>query len=371
MDERPRSQAPPGSGAPAEDRGSLRAAIDRLDREILRLLEERADIAGRIGALKEASGEGTLDPARERDLLERIEREATGRFPLSGVRAIFREIVSASRAVQGAFRVAYLGAEGGFAHQGAVRRFGASSHYAATPSPQHLLEAIGSERAEHGVFALEGDAEDPPFDAYDLLLTAEASLTAEFVDRGGYEALGKSRSPKRLYAHPAALALCQRWRSSLGPGVAIEPVAGSLEAGRRTAADPDGLCLAPAIVADLLGLPRVEGEAEDAPRRTRRFLVLGRGGAKPTGRDKTALLLALENAPGALAGVLGRFAAGGVNLLWIESRTHRLRPGEHLFLLEVSGHREAPPLLPALEEIRGATRLLRVLGSFPQAESGW
>jgi prephenate dehydratase/chorismate mutase len=354
-----------------DDRDSLRASIDRLDREILRLLEERANLAGRIGALKEASGEGALDPARERDLLERIEREATGRFPLSGVRAIFREIVSASRAVQGAFRVAYLGAEGSFAHQAAVRRFGASSHYAATPSPQHLMEAVGSERAEHGVFALEGDAEDPPFDAYDLLATSEAMITAEFVDRGGYEALGTARAPKRLYAHPAALALCQRWRASLPSGVVTETVAGSLEAGRRAAVDPDALCLAPAIVADLLRLARIEGEAEDAPRRTRRFLVLGRGGAKATGRDKTALLLALENTPGALSGVLERFAARGVNLLWIESRTHRWRPGEHLFLLEVAGHKDAPPLSPALEEIRGSARLLRVLGSFPQAETGW
>jgi len=360
-----------GGAAPGPDRDALRGRIDGVDREILRLLEERAALAAKIGALKEATGEATLDPARERDLLERIEREATGRFPLSGVRAIFREVVSASRAVQGAFRVAYLGAEGGFAHQAAVRRFGASSSYAATPSPQHLLEAIGSERAEHGVFALEGDAEDPPFDAYDLLLGSESAITAEFVDRGGYEALGHARAPRRLYAHPAALSLCQRWRSSLPAGVQAEPVAGSFEAGRRAAGDPEALCLAPAIVADLVGLPRVEPEAEDAPRRTRRFLVLGRSGGAASGRDKTALLLALENAPGALVEVLRLLAARGVNLLWIESRTHRLRPGEHLFLLEVAGHRDAPPLKPALEEIRAATRLLRVLGSFPEAESGW
>jgi chorismate mutase/prephenate dehydratase len=354
-----------------DDRESLRRDIDRLDRELLRLLEDRAELASRVGELKQASGEGTLDAARERDLLERIEREAAGRFPRSGVRAIFREIVSASRAVQGAFRVATLGADGGFAHQAAVRRFGASSHYVAVPSPQHLLEAIGSERADHGVFALEGDAEDPPFDAYDLLLGSEATITAEFVDRGGYEALGAARAPKRLYAHPSALALCQRWRSSLGAGVQTEAVAGSFEAGRRAAADPDSLCLAPAIVADLLGLPTVEADAEDAPHRLRRFLVLGRTGPKASGSDKTALLLALENAPGALLEVLRRLADHGVNLLWIESRTHRWRPGEHLFLLEVAGHRSVPPLLPALEEIHAVTRLLRVLGSFPEAESGW
>ncbi|MGE5178029.1 MAG: bifunctional chorismate mutase/prephenate dehydratase [Bacteroidota bacterium] len=353
------------------ERDEIRRAIDRLDRDLLDLLAKRAELAARIGAIKEAAGEATLDPARERDLIERIEREAAGRFPRSGVRAIFREIVSASRAVQGAFRVAYLGVEGGFAHQAAVRRFGASSTYAASPSPQHLLEAVGSERAEHGVFALEGDAEDPPFDAYDLFLGAEAAITAEFVDRGGYEALGRTRAPRRIVAHPAALALCQRWRATLGPGVAVDAAAGSLEAGRAAAADPETLCLAPAIVGDLLGLPVVEGDAEDAPRRTRRFLVLGRSGGTASGRDKTALLLALENTPGTLLAVLQALASRGVNLHWIESRTHRWRPGEHLFLLEVAGHKDADPLRLALDEIRARTRLLRVLGSFPESESGW
>lgn len=355
----------------SDERSAIRSAIDRLDRDLLRLLEERAELARRIGALKQAAGEATLDAARERDLLERIEREARGAFPRSGVRAIFREIVSASRAAQGAFRVAYLGAEGGFAHQAAARRFGASSTYAATASPQHLLEAIGSERAEHGVFALEGDAEDPPFDAYDLLLGAEASITAEFVDRGGYEALGRTRAPRRLIAHPAALALCQRWRTTLGAGVEVVAAAGSLEAGRRAAADPEAVCLAPAIVSDLVDLPEMEPDAEDAPRRTRRFLVLGRAAGAASGRDKTTLLLALENTPGALLEVLRALAAHGVNLLWIESRTHRWRPGEHLFLLEVAGHRDAPPLLPALAEMRARTRMFRVLGSFPEGETGW
>jgi len=359
------------SGGRGDDREEIRRAIDRIDRDLLRLVEERTEMARRIGALKQATGDAILDPGRERDLLERIEREAKGAVPASGVRAIFREIVSASRAAQGAFRVAYLGAEGGFAHQAAARRFGASSSYAAVASPQHLLEAIGSERAEHGVFALEGDAEDPPFDAYDLLLGAEASITAEFSDRGGYEALGRTRSPKRLIAHPAALALCQRWRATLGPAVAVVPVAGSLEAGTRAAADPDAICLAPAIVADLAALPGVEADVEDAPRRTRRFLVLGRSAAKPTGRDRTALLLALENQPGALLNVLRALAAHEVNLLWIESRTHRWRPGEHLFLIEVDGHQDADPLRSALGEMRAATRLLNVLGSFPETEPRW
>ena len=99
--------------------------------------------------------------------------------------------------------------------------------------------------------------------------------------------------------------------------------------------------------------------------------MLGRSAGAASGRDKTALLLALENTPGALLEALRALAAHGVNLLWIESRTHRWRPGEHLFLLEVAGHQDADPLRPALAEMRARTRLFRVLGSFPAAESGW
>ena len=350
------------------DLAGLRARIDRIDRELVRLLAERAEVASGIGALKREAGEAALDVARERDLLERLTLEDRGSFPLAGLHAIFREILSASRSLQGGFRIGYLGQPGGFAHQAAVRRFGESSSYEPVPSPQHLLERIESERLEYGVFAMEGDPEDPAFDAFDLFLTAEVQIVAEFVDAAGYQALGFAETPKRLHAHPAALALCQRWTASLSSGVEIRPVSGSREAGRLSSEDRESLCLAPPIVAQTLRLPVVESAAEDAPHRSRRFFVLGAGASKPSGRDKTALLLSLENRPGRLLEVLRRLAEHEINVGWIESRTHRWRPGEHLFLLELSGHRLEPPLREALEELRPATQLHRVLGSFPAAE---
>lgn len=350
------------------DLGDLRARIDRIDRELVRLLAERAEVAAGIGARKREAGEASLDAARERDLLERLTREDRGAFPLAGLQAIFREILSASRAVQGGFRVGFLGQPGGFAHQAATRRFGESSTYQPLSSPQHLLERIESERLEYGVFAMEGDPEDPAFDAFDLFLTAEVHIIAEFVDTAGYQALGFAKAPKRLHAHPAALALCQRWTASLPAGVELRPVVGSQEAGRLASEDKDSLCLASPIVAQSLGLPVVDPAAEDAPRRPRRFFVLGAGGSKPSGRDKTAVLLSLENRPGRLLEVLRRLAEREINVGWIESRTHRWRPGEHLFLLELGGHRLEPPLREALEEVRPATLLQRVLGSFPAAE---
>lgn len=350
------------------DLGDLRSRIDRIDRELVLLLAERAKVAAAIGVRKREAGESALDAARERELFERLAREERGQFPLAGLRAIFREVVSASRAIQGDFRIGYLGQPGGFAHQAATRRFGTSSSYEPLASAQHLLERIESERLEYGVFAMEGDPEDPAFDAFDLFLSAEAQIVAEFVDGTGYQALGHAAEPKRLYAHPAALSLCQRWRATLPPAIETEPVAGSGEAGKRAAADPQALCIAPPIVAESFRLPVVDAAAEDAPRRPRRFLVLGAGESKPSGRDKTAILLSLENRPGRLLEVLRRLASHDINVGWIESRTHRWRPGEHLFFLELSGHRSEPPLRDALDELRPATLLHRVLGSFPAAD---
>ncbi len=347
----------------------LRREIDRIDRELIRLLAERARVAARIGERKRESGQSTLDEARERELLERLHAEDRGGFPLAGLQAIFREVISASRAIQGEFRVGYLGQPGGFAHQAAVRRFGKSSTYEPLSSPQHLLERIESERLEYGVFALEGDPEDPAFDALDLFLGAEAQIVAEFIDVAGYQALGRASAPGRLYAHPAALALCQRWRATHAQGATVEPTSGSHEAGRRAAEDPGSLCLAPPIVAEAFRLPVVEPAAEDAPRRPRRFLVLGAGESEPTGHDKTVLLLSLENQPGRLLEAFKRLAGHGVNVEWIESRTHRWRPGEHLFFLEVSGHRRKPPLADAIEDLKPVTLLRRVLGSFPAADA--
>jgi chorismate mutase/prephenate dehydratase len=215
------------------DLGDLRSSIDRIDRELVRLLAERAEVSVTIGARKRESGEAALDAARERDLIERLEREDRGSFPLTGLQAIFREVLSASRALQGGFRVGYLGQPGGFAHQAAVRRFGESSTLEPLPSPQHLLERIESERLEYGVFAMEGDPEDPAFDAFDLFLTAEVQIVAEFVDVAGYQAMGFTRAPRRLHAHPGALARCQRWTASLPAGVEVRPAPGSRRSWRR------------------------------------------------------------------------------------------------------------------------------------------
>jgi chorismate mutase/prephenate dehydratase len=352
------------------DLDDLRERIDRIDREMVRLLAERAEVAGAIGARKRESGQAALDAARERDLLERLALEERGSIPLSGLQAIFREILSASRAVQGGARVGYLGQPGGFAQQAAARRFGESSTYEPLASPQRLLEQVESERLEYGVFAMEGDPEDPSFDAFDLFLAATVRIVAEFVDVAGYQALGfvAAAEAKRLYAHPAALALCARWRGTLPAGITVTPTAGSLEAGERTAEDPGSLGLAPPIVAQSLRLPVVDPAAEDAPRRPRRFYVLGPGEAKPSGRDKTVLLFSLENRPGRLLEVLRRLAEREINVGWIESRTHRWRPGEHLFLLELQGHHLESPLRETLHDLEPSTQLHRVLGSFPAAD---
>ena len=354
------------------DLGDLRERIDRIDRELVRLLAERAEVAGRIGARKRESGEAPLDAGRERALLDRLAGAERGELPLASLQAIFREILSASRAVQGGSRVGYLGQPGGFAHQAAARRFGDSSSYEPLGSPQRLLEQIESERLEYGVFAMEGDPEDPPFDAFDLFLTTTPRIVAEFVDVAGYQALGfaDAASARRLYAHPAALALCARWRAGLAPELTVTWTAGSREAGERAAEDRGALCLAPPIVAQTLELPVVDAAAEDAPRRPRRFYVLGPGDAKPSGRDKTVFLFSLENRPGRLLEVLRRLAERAINVGWIESRTHRWRPGEHLFLLELGGHHAESPLREALQEIEPSTLLHRVLGSFPAGDPG-
>ena len=83
------------------DLGDLRARIDRIDGELVKLLAERADVAARIGERKREAGESPLDAGRERELLERLSREDRGNLPLDRLLAIFREILSASRAVQG------------------------------------------------------------------------------------------------------------------------------------------------------------------------------------------------------------------------------------------------------------------------------
>ena len=351
----------------------LRQAIDAVDDQMLDLLNRRAALAAEVGRLKVAAAPEALfhAPAREREVLARLEAENAGPFPPAAVRTVFQEIMSACLSLEKPLRVAFLGPEGTFTHLAARHQFGGSSQSLPQGTIQAVFQAVERQRADYGVVPVENATEGAVDTTLDAFLDSPLQICAEIllpVDqalllRPGLD-LGGVR---RVYSHPQALGQCRRWLEAHLPGADRIEAPSTSEAARLAREDAEGAAVASELAADLFGLQVAETKIQDLAANATRFLVLGPNSAEPTGRDRTTLLAMAQDGPGALLRLLEPLARRGLNLSRIQSRPTRRKVWEYAFFLDVEGHAADAPMAEALVELEAACASLKVLGSYPRA----
>ena len=351
----------------------LRQAIDAVDDQVLDLLNRRAALAAEVGRLKVAAAPEALfhAPAREREVLARLEAENAGPFPPAAVRTVFQEIMSACLSLEKPLRVAFLGPEGTFTHLAARHQFGGSSQSLPQGTIQAVFQAVERQRADYGVVPVENATEGAVDTTLDAFLDSPLQICAEIllpVDqalllRPGLD-LGGVR---RVYSHPQALGQCRRWLEAHLPQADRIEAPSTSEAARLAREDAEGAAVASELAADLFGLQVAETKIQDLAANATRFLVLGPKSAEPTGRDRTTLLAMAQDGPGALLRLLEPLARRGLNLSRIQSRPTRRKVWEYAFFLDVEGHAADAPMAEALIELEAACASLKVLGSYPRA----
>ena len=356
----------PADSQEPTDLDALRQRIDAVDRRLTELLAERFDIAAEIGTEKERRGLSVYDPDRERRVIERVTQAAGGRVPSERLGAIFREIISASRAQESAQAVLVHGDWGGLAHQAALHRFGASAQIEPTPRPQDLFARLEEGSGEYAVVSLEGHSFEASLDRLDLFLHSDVRVFAEFSvePRLGLFAPRGSSGNGPVFGTASALAQASRWMGGQPPERELR-VAATVPDAIRQATAADGAVVGHTLLETLADLHPLELVIEDLPEATRRFLVLARRRAAQSARDKTLLLLVLANRPGSLHLVTGILASEGLNVSWLEPKPTHLGPWDHLFVIEIEGHEESEPVARSLAALKGEVELLRVLGSYP------
>ncbi|HVP39664.1 MAG TPA: prephenate dehydratase domain-containing protein [Candidatus Saccharimonadales bacterium] len=351
-----------------EDLRDLRARIDRIDRELVRLLGQRAEAAAQVGRVKAGAGDTVFDPGREEAVIARAVELGAGPLPARAVEAVFREIISASRALEAPTRIAYLGEEGGFGHEAAAARFGSSAFCVPMADADALLSSLQARGADFGSFPITPSGEDPGFEAFDLLLNSPFPVVGEFLAETSHWLLVPGAEPvRRLFGDPFAFTHCRRHLDQRCPGAERVAVRTGLEAARLAAHTPGAAAVGARSLGELAGLAVAGEMLDDVPAAARRYLILGSEPAPRAPEEKTSLLVALANRPGTLHHLLGCFASAGANVAWLENRAHARWPWDHLFCLEVEGHQSEEPLRGALQRARAATEFFKVLGSFPRA----
>ena len=358
------------TGAPPE-LARLRERIDAIDAAILEQLNARAEAVLEVGRLKGRSGLAVYEPAREQAIVGRLVSANPGPFPDRAIGPVFREIVSATRSLEELLRVAFLGPQGTFSHQAALRHFGHLSVLVPCGTIRDVFSAVARGEASVGIVPIENTTEGIVTQTYDCLASSELTLCGEVQVRISHQLLSRSgerERVRRVASHPQPLAQCRRWLDAEMPDAARVEVASTAVAARLAAEDDSVAAIASAIAGEEYGLRSVAASIEDRCDNTTRFLVIGRDAPSPGGNDLTSAVFTLRrDESGALWRLLEPFARCRVNLTSIQIRPIEGKPWEYHFFLDVEGHPGEPRVREALDAAAAIAISARVLGSFPRA----
>jgi chorismate mutase/prephenate dehydratase len=352
------------------DLDDWRSRIDNLDTEILNLLNQRGHAALQIGDLKRQQDRPYYVPEREAAVLDRVSAANQGPLPDPAVRAIWREILSASRALEHPLSVAYLGPRGTFTHQAAVSHFGSSTQLVPVKNIADVFDEVEHQRADYGVVPVENSTEGAVNITLDRLIDSKALITGELtLDIAQYlfSRASDLAEVKTVCSHPQALAQCRQWLGTHVPDAAVEEMPSTTASVERAKDDPTVAGIASEMAARLYDVPVLRAHIEDNSSNSTRFLVIGRHRALPTGRDKTSILFSMKNEPGVLYSILSPFASRRLNLTKIESRPTKQRPWEYVNFVEFEGHQDTEDVRAVLSEVKERCQFLKILGSYPAA----
>ena len=349
----------------------IRKRIDAIDHQLLDLLSQRADLVHEVGIVKKRDGLQIYAPEREQALLNRLVEMNRGRLPEKSIRAIYREIMSAALALEDHLRIAYLGPEGTWTHQAAIRKFGNSVEYAPQPNFADVFDQVARRKASYGVVPIENSTEGAVSHTLDLFVDSPLHICAQILMRieNGLMAAIPREQIQTLYSHPQVFGQCRSWILKNFPHADLVEVSSTTKAAEiaRDRGAEGAAALGGSLAAEMYGLTMLEEAIQDRATNTTRFLVIGEKTCPPTGNDRTSILFAIHDRPGSLVSALKAFDDFHINMSKIESRPSKRRDWEYIFYVDLAGHCQDPAVANALDELGRHCSMVKLLGSYPDA----
>ncbi len=350
----------------------FRDAIDRIDADLVRLLNERAKNVLKIKSVKAKDNLHFYAPHREKEVYRRIAQLNKGPFSTEILNTIFCEIMSGSLALESRLKIAYFGQAGSNTHIAALQKFGGSSAYVPGPTLKDVFLEVERERAHYGVVPIENSTEGMVFHTLDLFVESDLKICSEILMPISHTLMSKTgelAKVKKVYSHPQALGQCRVWLEANLPGVKIIESASTTRAAQTASTDAAAAAISPDLAAKLYKLKPIARHIEDMQDNYTRFLVIGRTTAEKTGSDKTSLMVSIKDKVGALFALLYPFEKQGLNLTSIESRPSRKKAWDYYFFIDFLGHISDPKAQKAIREVEKSALTVKVLGSYPRSEN--
>src|SRR3972149_9104501 len=244
----------------------LRKDIDRIDSEILRLLNERANAAIEIGKIKKEEKMAAHVPQRERQVYERLEKENQGPFPNEAIRVVFREIMSASLSLEQPLKVAYLGPKATFTYLACMKQFGVFANYIPVNSIKEVFTEVERGLADYGVVPIENSTEGVVNHTLDMFVDSNLKITSEILQEVSHHLLsltGNLADIKCVYSHPQPIAQCSGWIEKNLANIPVVEVSSTARAAEMCTEDPSAAAIARERAAQLYGLKIIKSHIED------------------------------------------------------------------------------------------------------------
>ncbi len=375
-----RGAAAPGGGI---DLAALRIAIDAIDHRIVKLLNQRSRYVVEVGKYKQARGIPIYAPHREAEVLAKVLQLNEG--PLQGrtIEAVYRELMSGSFALEQPLKIGYLGPPGSFSHVAAARQFGSSVSFENLHEIAGVFTEVARGHVDYGLVPIENSIHGGITETLDAFISAagKVHVYAE-VQLEVHHALMANCPPskvERIYSKPEVFSQCRTWLATQYPRAELLPVASSSRAVQLVAEEslkirgsgkegPPIAAIGNALAGEIYDVNVLFPKIEDNPNNITRFFVISRSHAQRSGDDKTSMMFATLNKPGALVSVLGVFNRAGINLTHIDKRPGGRDNWQYTFFIDAQGHETDEALGAAIARARKHCRELHVLGSYPRSK---
>lgn len=360
----------------AEKLLALRNRIDSIDAQIGQLISARAQCAQDVADVKKASLPVDAEvlfyrPEREAQVLRRAMEQNDGPLSDEEMARLFREIMSACLALENPVKVAYLGPEGTFTQQAALKHFGQSAVVMPFAAIDEVFREVEAGAVHYGVVPVENSTEGVVNHTLDNFMASNLKICGE-VELRIHHNLMVSKvtnvdSISRIYSHSQTLGQCRKWLDAHYPKAERIAVSSNAEAAKRLKGEWNAAAIAGSMAADLYGLTILSQNIEDLPDNSTRFLIIGKQSVPASGVDKTSVVVAMRNEPGALHNILEPFQRHGIDLTRVETRPSRTGVWNYVFFIDFVGHSDDPVIAKVLQEVSTRSADLKLLGSYPKA----
>jgi len=349
----------------------LRDEIDSTDDQILELLNKRAGFVLEVGRIKEKEGKKLFHvPEREEAIYKRLTEKNTGPFPESAIRPVYREIISASLAMEKPLKIACLGPEATFCHVASIEHFGQAANFIPTRDVPDIFDEVERGRADYGVVPIENSTEGVVNLTLDMFIDSSLQICAEVmlsISQCLLSIADKLEDIKVIYSHPQAIAQCYTWISRNLSHVEIKETLSTALAAKTAKEEKGTAAIASEFAAKTYKIPVFKAKIEDNPHNYTRFWVIGKKSPGASGKDKTSLMYSIRDGVGALHNLLLPFSENGINLTKIESRPFRKKAWEYIFFIDIEGHMDDPVVKKAINSLASHSQFMKVLGSYPRS----